>query len=113
MKILEQQLNELPNLSFVRNLSQFDLDFQTRFIVTLREEFANNYFAYQYHSEMEEPRATAEIVHRLKYVFSFLGMHGAFDLAERHQEKLQIGDAGLQTQFGRILQKVKQFLSDY
>lgn len=113
MKIAEQEFDELPNLSFVRNLSNMDSDFQNRFIITLKEEFANNYFAYKYHSEMEEPRAAAEIVHRLKYVFSFLAMHDSFQLAERHQEKLQMGDTSLQSQFGRILQMVKQFLSKY
>ena len=111
MKTSEKHLEEIPNLSYVKALAKNDLDFQSRFITTLKEEYAIDSLSYLYHMEIGEPRAASEIVNKLKYTLSFLSMNESYELTERHQEKLRSGNLSLHSQFKKILVIVHKFLS--
>ena len=113
MKTTEKHLEELPDMSFVQTLAATDLEFQHQFISTLKEEFTTDYVVYLYHMELDEPRSAAELAAKLKYVLSFLGMNAAFIFAERHEEKLALGDSSSHAQFKKILTTVQTFLSKY
>jgi len=102
---------EIPNLAFVQNLALTDADFQGRFIAKVKEEFSKYFSAYQNHIELEEPRAAAEAVHRLKYTFGFLGMQKSIEIATSHEERLHVGNIDLHQKFKRILTSIEDFLS--
>ena len=102
---------EQPNLSYVVELTgTADFDFEQKFVAILKQEFTWELGKYLHHINQEEPRAAAERVHKLKYKIKVLGMIQAFELAELHQEKLQIGDMGLDPNFKKILKNIDNFL---
>ena len=111
MKATGKFLAEKPNLDYVVELiGTKDFDFEQKFVTLLKSEFSWDLGKYLYHMEKDEPRAAAEIVHKLKYKFNVLGMKKAFVLAEQHKEKLHLGDTGLKSDFREILKSVSYFL---
>lgn len=112
-EILEAFMGELPNLSFVQKLAKTDSEFEPTFVAILKKEFTIDYTVYLNHIEKEEPRAAAEIVHKLKYALGYLSMNEAFKFAEQYEEKLQLGDIDSHVQFNKILTIVHSFLIRY
>lgn len=111
MQDTEGYIFETPNLSYVVELvGTEDFDFERKFVDLLKIEFTSDLGKYLYHIKIDEPRAAAEIVHKLKYKFSVLGMQNAFEFAEKHKERLHCGDMGLVDPFKRILKTVSLFL---
>lgn len=104
-------LTEKPNLAYVVELvGTTDFDFEKKFVALLKAEFKWDLGKYLYHIKIDEPRSAAEIVHKLKYKFSVLGMTRAFEFAERHKERLHVGDSSLHNDFNEILKTVGAFL---
>jgi len=104
-------IEETPNLSYVVELvGTSDFNFEQKFVAILKQEFTWDLGKYLYHIKQEEPRAAAEIVHKLKHKLSVLGMKESFKLANAHQEKLEIGNTDLDADFKRILKIVDTFL---
>ena len=111
MESTERYMEETPNLSYVVELvGTSDFDFEQKFVALLKQEFVWDLEKYLYHIGKNEPRAAAEVVHKLKYKFSVLGMKRAFDFAEIHKEKLHVNDMDLDADFRRILKTVDIFL---
>jgi len=107
----KKNIEEVPNLSYIKELSNSDMDFQNKFLKTLSEEYASELNAYQFCIEMGAPRAAAAKVGKLKDKLSILGMKNAFRFAERHQRKLQKGNKSSDGQFKKILAKGNRFLN--
>ncbi|WP_273565582.1 Hpt domain-containing protein [Maribacter halichondriae] len=104
-------IEETPNLSYVVELvGTSDFDFEQKFVAILKQEFTSDLGKYLFHIKNEEPRAAAEIVHKLKHKLSVLGMKESFILAERHQMELQTGNTELDSEFKKILKVVDTFL---
>ena len=110
---MEAFMGELPNLSFVQGLAATDSEFEPTFVAILKREFTIDAATYFRHMELSEPRAAAEIVHKLKYALGYLDMNLAFSFAELYEEKLHLGDAGSHVQFTKILAIVNTFLCRY
>ena len=103
-------MEEVPNLSYVYSLVNDDFEFRTKFLSIIKREFPEELKKYLLHIRKDEPRTAAEIVHKLKYRVSALGMEKAFELTEKHEERLQLGDTALDFEFKRILKKIVGFL---
>ncbi|SIS81464.1 hypothetical protein SAMN05421766_104109 [Zobellia uliginosa] len=102
---------ERPSLNYVENLiGARDLDFEQKFISLLKSEFSWDLGKYLYHIKLGEPRAAAEIVHKLKYKISILGMEKTFLFAEEHKERLHSGDTVFDDDFKEVLKKINVFL---
>ena len=111
MQETEQYEFETPNLSYVGDLvGAKDYEFQKKFVDLLKIEFVSDLGKYLYHIKIDEPRAAAEVVHKLKYKFSVLGMKKAFIFSETHKEKLHRGEKDLDGDFRKILKIVSAFL---
>ena len=104
-------LEEAPDLSYIKTLSNSDIDFQNKFLKTLSEEYASDLRAYLFCIENGAPRAAASNVSKLKDKFNILGMKKAFSFAERHQRKLQKGNKSSDRKFKQILAKADLFLN--
>jgi hypothetical protein len=102
--------DELPNLSYVTSLVGDDFDFKLKFLNIIKAEFPPELGKYLFHIRNDEPRAAAEYVHKLKYRISALGMDRAFSLAEKHEERLCLGDGSLDFEFKRVLKKIDKYL---
>jgi len=106
-----QYIAETPNLSYVGDLiGTKDYEFQKKFVDLLKIEFTSDLGKYLYHIKIDEPRAAAEVVHKLKYKFSVLGMKKAFVFAENHKERLHDGNTDLDADFRKTLKTVSSFL---
>lgn len=102
---------EYPNLSYVIELvGTTDFDFEKKFVLLLKQEFEQDLGWYLLHMNEKEPRAAAEYVHKLRYKIEVLGMVRGYELAERHKEKLHLGDTSLNEDFKKILKKIDAFL---
>ncbi|WP_149276597.1 Hpt domain-containing protein [Pareuzebyella sediminis] len=111
MGITKDYIEERPGLAYVKQIAgERDFDFQRKFVAILTAEFKGEMGEYLYHVRIDEPRAAAEIVDRMKYKFSVLGMEKAFAFAERHKEKLQLGDMSDDSDFKIILETISVFL---
>jgi len=111
MQDVENYREERPNLAYVVVLAgTSDFDFERKFIAILKQEFTWDLGKYLYHIKLEEPRAAAEIVHKLKYKIGVLGMSQAYEFAEQHKEKLHVGDMSLDHDFQKVLKKIDNFL---
>jgi len=104
---------ELPNMDYVVELGGSDFDFERKFIAIMKKEFTWQLGNYLYHIKKDEPRAAAEIVHKMKFKFSVLGMPNAFDFSEHYQERLHVGDMALDEDFKKSLRKVNEFLKTF
>ncbi|OWW27298.1 hypothetical protein B4Q04_06465 [Zobellia sp. OII3] len=76
----------------------------------MKSEFSWDLGKYLYHIKLGEPRAAAEIVHKLKYKISILGMEKTFLFAEEHKERLHSGDTIFDGDFKEVLKKINVFL---
>ncbi|SHJ89012.1 hypothetical protein SAMN04488513_11186 [Pseudozobellia thermophila] len=111
MDVQEEYLREVPNLDYVVDLvGTQDFEFKQKFVAIMKTEFRWDLGKYLYHIKIDEPRAAAEIVHKLKYKFSVLGMKKGFDFAEAHKERLEVGDTSLDPDFKVLLKTVTRFL---
>lgn len=105
-------MDEIPNLSYVISLVKNDFEFKSKFLAIIKAEFPIELEKYLQHMRREEPRAAAELVHKLKYRVSALGMNKSFELTEKHEERLHIGDTSLDFEFRRILKKIVAYLQN-
>lgn len=103
---------EVPNLSYVFGLVKNDFEFKNKFLAIIKSEFPMELERYLFHMRRDEPRAAAELVHKLKYRISALGMDRSFELTENHEERLHIGDTSLDLDFRSILKKIVGYLEN-
>ena len=105
-------MEEVPNLSYVFSLVKNDFEFKNKFLAIIKSEFPMELERYLFHMRRDEPRAAAELVHKLKYRISALGMNKSFELTENHEERLHVADTSLDLAFRRILKKIVAFLEN-
>ncbi|WP_430909536.1 Hpt domain-containing protein [Maribacter sp. 2-571] len=103
-------MKEIPNLSYVRDLAAGDGVFEQKFIRIIKEEFPEEARKYKQHISLDEPRAAAEVVHKLKHKFNILSMTDAYGFAVKYEEQLQLGDMEMDEKFKSILQKITLYL---
>ncbi len=103
-------MEELPNLNYIKELAGDDKDFEQKFIAIIKEEFPVEMETYLNHISMEEPRAAAEIVHKLKHKFNILSLEQAYGFAVVFEEELQLGNMKMDRDFKTILKKIETYL---
>ncbi len=111
IKRKQSVFDEAPNLSYIKTLSNSDVEFHNEFLKALSGEYTADLRAYFFCIEMGAPKAAASKVNKLKDKLNILGMKQAFSFAERHQRKLQKGNKSSDRRFKEILAKADRFLS--
>lgn len=104
-------MQDVPNLSYIKELSDGDAAFEEKFIRILKEEFPEEAQTYRVHIQKDEPRMAAEIVHKLKHKFNILSMTNAYTFAVAYEEKLRAGDAQSDAGFCTILDTIENYLN--
>jgi hypothetical protein len=108
----KNSIKEEPNLKYIRELSNSDINFQNEFIKTFSDEYSAELQAYLFCIQLGATRAAAVKVGKLKDKFNILGMKKAFKLATRHQLKLQRGNKSSDGKFKEILAQGHDFLKN-
>lgn len=102
----------IPNLDFIKELSNGDLAFEQKFINILKQEFPLELEEYQSHIDSAQFDEAAMNVHKLKHKLSILGLMQDYELAIKHEEALLNGDAQWKNDFLRTLEKVDDFIKN-
>ncbi len=103
-------MEEKPNLTYIDNLAGDDQDFKAKFITIIKEEFPQEVNTYVEHIKSDEPRAAAEIVHKLKHKFNILSMEKAYRFSVDYEEELRRGNMKMNADFLNILQSITSYL---
>ncbi|MGB5370755.1 MAG: Hpt domain-containing protein [Flavobacteriaceae bacterium] len=103
-------MEELPNLDYIKELAGDDKDFEQKFITIIKEEFPLERQIYLDHILKDEPRAAAEIVHKIKHKFNILGLEEAYRFAVAFEEELHLGNRKMDEDFKAILKKIETYL---
>jgi HPt (histidine-containing phosphotransfer) domain-containing protein len=103
-------MQEKPNLTYIKELAGDDLAFEQKFINILKNEFPEETNIYNGHIQNNEPRAAAEIVHKLKHKFNILSMEGAYKFAVKYEEELRAGRIDMYSGFSKILNTIEDYL---
>ncbi len=102
---------DVPNLTYIKELSGEDSAFEQKFIRVLKDEFPEEMKTYVAHIEKQvNHEAAAEMVHKLKHKFNILSMEQAYALAVSYEEELLEGTADSHDIFMQALQQIKTYL---
>jgi len=104
-------MQEYPNLSYIKELSGDDTEFEQRFITILKEEFPEETRVYYDHIAKNELQMAAEIVHKLKHKFNILSLSNAYKLAVVYEEELRAGNTDKDNSLRLILDQIKEYLN--
>lgn len=103
-------MEEKPNLTYIDNLAGDDQEFKAKFIEIIKQEFPVEVETYIGHIKSDEPRAAAEIVHKLKHKFNILSMENAYRFSVNYEEDLRRGSMKMNAHFLNILQNITSYL---
>ena len=104
-------MQEHPNLSYIKELSGDDAEFEQKFMRILKDEFPEESQTYYYHIENDELEMAAEIVHKLKHKFNILCLPNAYRLDVVYEEELRSGNKQKDDNLRVVLNQVKDYLN--
>lgn len=103
---------EKPNLSYVKKLSNGDIDFKLKIISILKREFVIEREIYENSIKIKDFKQTAEIVHKIKHKISILGLEKGFEVATAYENNLNVKSDKLTLEFKNILDIITQYLKE-
>jgi len=69
---------EEPNLSYIKNIAEDDLDFEKILLMVLKEEFYEEQASYRNNFSDNNLKETSLIVHKLKHKIGLLGLEKSY-----------------------------------
>lgn len=99
-----------PNLDYINQLADGDESFKQSITAILKKEFPIEMAAFykSYHSK--DFKETANIIHKIKYKFSLMGLEEDFELATYFECEVKSGCVDLFPKFEGILEKIDQYI---
>lgn len=101
-----------PNLNFINDLSEGDVEFKNKLLFLLKKEFANEYEIYQNTRLNNDFNGAVEIVHKLKHKIGLLGLKENYDYASSFELDLKNKNFSKHNSFQLILDEISVFLND-
>ena len=101
---------EVPNLSYINELSGGDESFKNKLIAIIKTEFPEEKEAYFKNFEAKDFKATAENVHKLKHKISILGLEKSYKIAESYEDNLKENNVSKDAAFHQILKTITVYL---
>ena len=101
---------ELPNLSYIEELSGGDKIFQDKLINIIKKEYPVEKAVYIENITMLNFQEAANNVHKLKHKISILGLKKSYEIANNFEKELKEYSLNGQDAFDIILQKITHFL---
>ncbi|WP_298343041.1 Hpt domain-containing protein [uncultured Algibacter sp.] len=101
---------EVPNLSYINELSGGDESFKNKLIAIIKTEFPEEKEAYFKNFEAKDFKATAENVHKLKHKISILGLEKSYKVAGSYEDNLNDNNASGYEAFNDILKTITDYL---
>ena len=101
---------ETPNINYIIQLSDGDLDFQNELISIIKREFPEEVKLFNSHALSRDFSDLADCVHKLKHKISLMGLKCSYGVANQYEEELRKGINLKQKDFETILHKISVFL---
>jgi len=101
---------ELPNLTYINELSGNDDSFKEKIIAIIKNELPEEIKNYQNAIKNNDYVVTAGIVHKLKHKISIFGLEKSYYIAKEFEDNLKSESTDLQPEFEEILNKMQNFL---
>jgi HPt (histidine-containing phosphotransfer) domain-containing protein len=102
---------DYPNLSYIRELSDGDADFEANLIAILKKELPKEKEAFLESIQEENYQNSAAHVHKIKHKISILGLEKSYEFAVAFEEELKNNDPKQIQIFLSILQNMEEFLT--
>lgn len=101
---------ELPNLSYIEELSGGDKAFKDKLISIIKKEYPTEKAIYIENITMLNFQEAANNVHKLKHKISILGLEKSYDIANNFEMQLKENRLDGQDAFNTILHNITRFL---
>ncbi|RCS26383.1 Hpt domain-containing protein [Polaribacter sp. WD7] len=101
---------EMPNLNYIKKLSDGDEAFEESIITVLKKEFPEELELFKKNFELKNYEAAANNVHKIKHKISILGMKKSLEYASEFENDLRKGEIQLSSEFFNILNKIHVYL---
>ena len=101
---------EIPNLSYINELSGDDMEFKGTFINILKNEFPVEKLEYLDNIENNRTAAASQNVHKLKHKMNILGLEESYRVAVIFEEELRLGNNRLKDEFLKIMTIIEDYL---
>lgn len=102
-----------PNLSYIRELSDGDAEFEANLIAILKKELPKEKEAFLKSIREKDYKNSAAHVHKIKHKISILGLEKSYEFAVSFEEELKNDNPDRQDTFLRILQNMEEFLMTF
>lgn len=105
---------EIPNLKYIDDLAGNDLEFRTKLIHIIKEEFPAEKATYEQVKSGNKYVEIARIVHKLKHKISILGYEKGYDVALKFENSLKerTPQKTLQVKFDTLLNDMDDFIAN-
>lgn len=101
---------ELPNLSYIDQLSAGNISFKEKLITVIKEEFPDEKEVYLANIQTKNYKEAAENVHKIKHKISILGLEKSYEIARTFENNLKEGNTNLKEDFKNILHVISEYL---
>lgn len=103
---------ELPNLTYINELSGDNLQFKEKLIQIIKKELPMEVQAYDDAMKENDFKLAASCVHKLKHKLSILGLEKSYYIAEEFENNLKENSTNLQSDFQAILVLMQDFVDE-
>lgn len=104
---------EMPNYSYINNLSGGDKEFEKQLLDIIRKELPGEVDLYSNFLSEKKFEKAAEVVHKIKHKISILGLEKSYVTADTYENDLKNGETVLQDDFHGILKVIADFLEEH
>ena len=101
---------EQPNLNYIKNLADGDVDFENNMLAILKSDFITEKLAFNNSFSSNDYTEAANVVHKMKQKLSILGLEEDFETATIFEKNLKENDISLYEKFSKILDKIHVYL---
>lgn len=101
---------EEPNLSYIKIISEDDINFEKMLIDVLKAEFFEEQAAFKNNFLKNNFKEASFNVHKLKHKIGLLGLEKAHEQASLFENQLKNDDVKLHKNFIEVLDKIHVFL---
>lgn len=106
-------MKESPNLNYIKQLSDGDLDFENQLIQVIKIELPQEIEQYNLAIKSKNYNTAADLVHKLKHKISALGLVVGYQTAVDYEVHLRQSNLELKIEFDTILKSILNFVDSY
>jgi HPt (histidine-containing phosphotransfer) domain-containing protein len=101
---------DTPNLSYIKELADGDIDFEASLLAILKKELPKEKEAFIESIRVKNYQNSAAYMHKIKHKISILGLEKSYNFAISFEEELKNGNPKKYDTFLSILQNMEEFL---